>query len=222
VLLYRRLVGVVLPTDDVLIAGLRAGDEETFACLLNGWSGSMLRLARSFVSTAASAEEVVQDTWLAVFQGIQRFEGRSSLQTWVYRILVNIARKRGTREQRTVPWTSLTPDDEGPTVDPSRFRGPDDPYPGGWLAFPDLWPNTESEVLAHEIRATVATAIENLPVRQQVVLTLRDIDGQDAEDVCALLGISTANQRVLLHRARASVRGHLERYFASTTAGAES
>jgi RNA polymerase sigma-70 factor (ECF subfamily) len=215
-------VGVVLPTDDVLVAGLRAGDEETFACLLNGWSGSMLRLARSFVSTAASAEEVVQDTWLAVFQGIQRFEGRSSLQTWVYRILVNIARKRGVREQRTVPWTSLTPDDEGPTVDPSRFRGADDLYPGGWLAFPHLWPNTENEVLAREVRATVAAAIEKLPVRQQVVLTLRDIDGQDAEDVCALLDISMANQRVLLHRARAAVRGHLERYFASTTAGAES
>jgi len=213
---------VVLPADDVLVAGLRAGDEEMFACVLTGWSGSMLRLARSFVSTAASAEEVVQDTWLAVLQGIERFEGRSSLQTWVYRILVNIARKRGAREQRTVPWTSLTPDGEGPTVDPSRFRGADDLYPGGWLAFPDIWPNTESEVLAREIRATVAAAIENLPVRQQVVLTLRDIDGQDAEDVCSLLDISTANQRVLLHRARAAVRGHLERYFASTTAGAES
>lgn len=208
-------MGVVLPADDVLVAGLRAGDEEAFACLLNGWSGSMLRLARSFVSTAASAEEVVQDTWLAVFQGIERFEGRSSLQTWVYRILVNIARKRGSREQRTVPWTSLIPD-EGPTVDPSRFRGADDPYPAHWAAFPERWPNTESEVLAHEVRATVAAAIENLPPRQQVVLTLRDIDGHRAEDVCALLDISMANQRVLLHRARAAVRGHLERYFATS------
>ena len=190
-----------------------------FACVLNGWSGSMLRLARSFVSTAASAEEVVQDTWLAVLQGIERFEGRSSLQTWVYRILVNIARKRGAREHRTVPWTSLTSYD-GPTVEPSRFRDADDQYPGGWRAFPDHWPTTENEVLAHEVRATVAAAIESLPVRQQVVLTLRDIDGQDAEDVCALLDISTANQRVLLHRARAAVRGRLEQYFAST-AGVE-
>ncbi|TCC63524.1 sigma-70 family RNA polymerase sigma factor [Kribbella pittospori] len=208
-----------MPSDDVLVAGLRAGDEETFACLLNGWSGSMLRLARTFVSTTASAEEVVQDTWLAVFQGIGRFEGRSSLQTWVYRILVNVARRRGTHEQRTVPWASLVPD-EGPTVDPSRFRGADDQYPGGWRAFPERWPTTENEVLAHEVRATVAEAIEKLPPRQQVVLTLRDIDGQTADDVCALLGISTANQRVILHRARAAVRGHLERYF--TTAGAES
>ena len=218
-LLYRRLVGVVLPTDDVLVAGLRAGDEETFACLLNGWSGSMLRLARSFVSTAASAEEVVQDTWLAVFQGIERFEGRSSLRTWVYRILVNIARKRSSAEQRTVPWTSLDPNQD-PTVDPGRFRGPDDQYQGGWQAFPERWPTTETEVLAHEVRATVAEAIDSLPARQQVVLTLRDIDGQRAEDVCALLDISMANQRVLLHRARAAVRGRLEKYF--TTAGGES
>jgi len=217
--LYRRLVGVVLPTDDDLVAGLRAGDEETFACLLNGWSGSMLRLARSFVSTAASAEEVVQDTWLAVFQGIERFEGRSSLRTWVYRILVNIARRRGSAEQRTVPWASLEPDHD-PTVDPGRFRGPDDQYPGGWLAFPERWPTTETEVLAREVRATVAAAIDSLPARQQVVLTLRDIDGQRAEDVCALLDISMANQRVLLHRARAAVRSRLERYF--TTAGGES
>lgn len=217
--LYRRLVGVVLPADDVLVAGLRAGDEETFACLLNGWSGSMLRLARSFVSTTASAEEVVQDTWLAVFQGIARFQGRSSLQTWVYRILVNIARKRGAHEQRTLPWSSLpSRPDETPTVDPGRFRGPDDRHPGGWLAFPDQWPTTEGEVLAREVRATVAAAIDSLPTRQQVVLTLRDIDGLDADGVCTLLDLSPVNQRVLLHRARAAVRGHLERYFASTTA----
>ncbi|MGW7683334.1 RNA polymerase sigma factor [Kribbella sp. NPDC054772] len=205
-------MGVVVPTDDVLVAGLRTGDEDTFACLLNGWSGSMLRLARSFVSTTASAEEVVQDTWLAVFEGIERFEGRSTLRTWVYRILVNIARKRAVREQRTVPWTSLAPD-HGPTMDPKRFRGAGDQYPGGWRTFPERWPTTETEVLAHEVRAAVAAAIDGLPVRQQVVLTLRDIDGHDAEDVCALLEISMANQRVLLHRARANVRGRLERYF---------
>ena len=207
-----------VPTDDVLVAGLRTGDEEIFACVLNGWSGSMLRLARSFVSTTASAEEVVQDTWLAVFEGIERFEGRSSLRTWVYRILVNIARKRAVREQRTVPWASLVPDHQ-PTVDPQRFRGPGEEYAGGWRTFPDRWPTTESEVLAHEVRETVAAAIESLPIRQQVVLTLRDIDGHAAEDVCTLLEISMANQRVLLHRARAAVRGHLERYF--TTAGAD-
>ncbi len=104
---YVRAVATALPPDEALVAGLRAGDEELFARLLDGWSTSMLRLARSFVSTNASAEEVVQDTWLAVFQGIDRFEGRSALKTWVYRILVNTARKRGVREQRTVPWASL-------------------------------------------------------------------------------------------------------------------
>ncbi|HEY3557644.1 MAG TPA: sigma-70 family RNA polymerase sigma factor [Kribbella sp.] len=205
-------MGAVVPTDDALVAGLRTGDEETFACLLNCWSGSMLRLARSFVSTTASAEEVVQDTWLAVLEGIGRFEGRSSLRTWVYRILVNIARKRAVREQRTVPWTSLASNHD-PTVDPQRFQGTGDRYPGGWRAFPERWPTTETEVLAHEVRSTVAAAIDSLPIRQQVVLTLRDIDGHDAEDVCALLEISMANQRVLLHRARAAVRGRLDRYF---------
>jgi RNA polymerase sigma-70 factor (ECF subfamily) len=215
---YCRHVAMALPPDQDLVAGLRAGDEDMFAYLLDGWSTSMLRLARTFVSTAASAEEVVQDTWLAVFQGVGRFEGRSSLKTWVYRILVNTARKRGVREQRTVPWASLVPDD-GPTVDPSRFRGADDPYPDGWLAFPKSWPSTESEVLANEVRAVVAAALEELPPRQQVVLTLRDIDGQSADEVCSLLEISTANQRVLLHRARAVVRGQLERYFATTGGG---
>jgi RNA polymerase sigma-70 factor (ECF subfamily) len=215
---YVRAVATALPPDEALVAGLRAGDEELFARLLDGWSTSMLRLARSFVSTNASAEEVVQDTWLAVFQGIDRFEGRSALKTWVYRILVNTARKRGVREQRMVPWASLVGED-GPTVDPERFRGPDDPYPGGWLAFPKSWPSTESEVLAREVRGVVAAALEELPVRQQVVLTLRDIDGQSADEVCALLQISTANQRVLLHRARAAVRNHLEQYYEASAGG---
>lgn len=215
---YVRLVATALPPDEALIAGLRAGDEELFARLLDDWSTSMLRLARSFVSTNASAEEVVQDTWLAVFQGIDRFEGRSALKTWIYRILVNTARKRGVREHRTVPWASLVTEC-GPTVHAGRFRGPDDLYAGGWLVFPKSWPSTESEVLAREVREVVAAALEGLPVRQQVVLTLRDIDGQSADEVCALLQISTANQRVLLHRARAAVRNHLEQYYEASAGG---
>ena len=206
-----------LPRDAELVARLRGRDDAAFALVLDAWSGGMARVARSIVSTYASADEVVQDTWLAVIQGIGAFEARSSLKTWVYRILVNIARKRATREQRTVPWTSLAPDSE-PTVDPQRFRGADDQYPGGWRTFPDRWPTTESEVLAHEVRSTVAAAIEGLPIRQQVVLTLRDIDGHAAEDVCALLEISMANQRVLLHRARAAVRGRLDHYFTGADA----
>jgi RNA polymerase sigma-70 factor (ECF subfamily) len=185
----------MLPTDDVLVAGLRAGDEQMFVLLLGGWSDSMLRLARSFVSTTASAEEVVQDTWLAVFQGVDGFQARSSLKTWVYRILVNTARKRGAREDRTVPWASVA---DAPAAHPSRG------------------PSTENEVLAREVRTVVAAAVAGLPPRQQVVLTLRDIDGHSADEVCDLLQISTANQRVLLHRARTAVRNRLEQYYRPT------
>ncbi|GLZ35112.1 RNA polymerase sigma24 factor [Lentzea sp. NBRC 105346] len=192
----------MLPADDVLVAGLRSGDEATFARLLDSWSASMLRLARSFVSTDASAEDVVQDTWLAVIRGVAGFQGNSSLRTWVYRILVNTAKKRGVREQRTVPWS-----DAGPTVDPERFRGPGDDYPGHWRDFPEPW------VLDGEFRQVVGRALGELPTRQRIVVTLRDVEGHSAEEVCALLEISTANQRVLLHRGRAFVRARIEEYY---------
>src|SRR4051794_1791930 len=155
--------GVPTPiSDDAVVAGLRARDEAVFAELVADWSRSMLRVARSFVSTHASAEEVVQETWLAVIQGIDRFEGRSSLRTWVYRILANTARKRGVKEHRTLPWSSLAPTDGdlGPTVEPTRFRGPDDQYPGGWRSFPAEWASAESAVLSAEVRTTVAAAVE--------------------------------------------------------------
>ena len=137
----------------------------------------MLRLARTHVSTDASAEDVVQDTWMAVIQGIDRFEGRSSLRTWVYRILINTAKKKGVREHRTVPSESLSvaSDDRGPTVDPARFRGPDDQYPGGWREFPAPWPSAEGAVLAGEVRGEIAQALDTLPERQRVVITLRDV-----------------------------------------------
>jgi RNA polymerase sigma-70 factor (ECF subfamily) len=204
-----------LPPDEVLVAGLRAGDDAMFALLLDAWSAGMLRLARAFVSTPDSAAEVVQDAWLGVIEGVDRFAGRSSLKTWVYRILVNTAKRRRDRERRTVPWSSLGPADRGPTVDPERFQGPDEPYPGHWREFPEPWPSPEQHALATETRARVAAAVERLPERQQVVITLRDVEGYDAAEVCAILEISAANQRVLLHRARAFVRAELERYFAS-------
>jgi RNA polymerase sigma-70 factor (ECF subfamily) len=208
-------------SDDVLLAGLRARDEDIFRRLLADWSRSMLRVARSFVSTDASAEEVVQDTWLAVMQGIDGFEGRSSLRTWVYRILVNTARKRGVKEHRSVPWSSLSPTDadRGPTVDPSNFRGPGDQYPGGWKAFPAEWTSTESAVLAGEVRQTVRAALDLLPDRQRVVITLRDVLGHSSDEVCEMLDISAGNQRVLLHRARAAVRAELATYLADAPAG---
>jgi RNA polymerase sigma-70 factor (ECF subfamily) len=206
------------PSDEVLVARLRARDEAAFALVLDAWSTGMLRLARSFVSTTDSAAEVVQETWLAVLQGIGRFEGRSSLRTWVYRILVNTAKRRGGRENRSVPWSSLTTEDEGPTVDPTRFRGPGDPFAGHWREFPAPWPSPEQETLADEVRAQVVRALADLPDRQRVVITLRDVEGYGSDEVCSILDITAANQRVLLHRARAFVRSRLEEYFATVEA----
>jgi RNA polymerase sigma-70 factor, ECF subfamily len=209
----------VLPPDDELVARLRKRDEAAFGLLLDAWSPAMLRLARDFVSTADSAAEVVQDTWLAVIEGIGRFEARSSLKTWVYRILVNISKRRGVREGRNVPWSSLPgAEEQGPTVEPARFQGPGEPYPGHWREFPAPWPvasglpGPEQEALAAELRTRMVAALAQLPARQRVVITLRDIDGYTSDEVCAILEISAANQRVLLHRARAFVRARLEEY----------
>jgi RNA polymerase sigma-70 factor (ECF subfamily) len=202
-----------LPADGELVARLRARDENAFALVLDAWSPGMLRLARSFVSTRDSAAECVQDAWLAVIEGIDRFEGRSALRTWVYRILVNTAKRRGIREGRSMPWSSVGPED-GPTVDPDRFMGPGEPYPGHWRAFPAPWPTPEDATLAAEVRAEVAAAVAELPERQRVVLTLRDVQGYEADEVCSILEITPTYQRVLLHRARAYVRDRLEDYHA--------
>jgi RNA polymerase sigma-70 factor, ECF subfamily len=207
-----------LPSDQELVVGLRAGDEALFGLVLDAWSAGMLRLARAFVSTPDSAAEVVQDAWLGVIEGIDRFAGRSSLKTWVYRILVNLAKRRRDRESRTVPWSSLGPDDEtwGPTVDPARFQGPADPYPGHWREFPEPWPTPEQHALTTETRAVLTTAVDRLPERQRTVILLRDVAGYAAAEVCSILEVSEANQRVLLHRARAFVRAELERYFTTS------
>jgi RNA polymerase sigma-70 factor (ECF subfamily) len=209
-----------LPPDGVLVERLRAGDESAFATVLDAWSRGMLRAARAFVATEEAAEDVVQETWLAVIRGIDRFEGRSSLRTWTYRILVNIAKTHGVKDRRTVPLSSLVDEDSGPTVDPGRFQGPDGRYPGHWREAPAAWPSPETEVIAAEVRRTIGTALDDLPDRQRIVITLRDVDGYTSEEVCAILDISAANQRVLLHRARTVVRGQLERYF-TTTSGAQ-
>ncbi|MEU4313971.1 sigma-70 family RNA polymerase sigma factor [Nocardia sp. NPDC024068] len=204
-----------LPPDDVLTDRLRAGDEQYFQLVLDAWSGSMLRLARSFVSSNASAEEVVQETWLAVIRGIDNFEGRAALKTWVFRILVNTAKKRGTKESRTIPFGSLTSDDEGPTVDPGRFRPVGDPYPGHWLPGeqPRRWSEPENAAERAEILRAVGAAVATLPERSRIVITLRDVEGYSSEEVCEMLDISPGNQRVILHRARAVVRAALEDYF---------
>jgi RNA polymerase sigma-70 factor, ECF subfamily len=195
--------------DSDLVAALCAGDEDTFARLVSEWSRPMLLLARGFVSTEASAEEVVQDTWLAVIRGIDRFEGRSSLRTWVYRILVNTAKSRGVREHRVLPWSSVAGEDAGPSLDPTLFQSAGDAHPGGWRAAPAAWPDevaVEGSVLAGEVRRELRAALDTLPERQRVVVTLRDVLGHTSDEVCRLLGISQANQRVLLHRGRTAAR----------------
>ncbi len=207
-----------LPGDAELVARLRGRDEAAFALVLDAWSGGMSRVARSIVSTHASADEVVQDAWLAVVQAIGTFEARSSLKTWVYRILVNTAKRRAMREGRHVSWSLIPGEDDTPTVDPARFGGPGDPFPGHWLAFPAPWPSPEQNMLAGEVQAQVEAALAALPERQRVVITLRDVEGYSSDEVCSILDISAANQRVLLHRARAFVRGRLEEYFVASAA----
>jgi RNA polymerase sigma-70 factor (ECF subfamily) len=207
-----------LPSDAELAARLRGRDEAAFALVLDAWSGGMTRVARSIVSTHASADEVVQDAWLAVVQAIGTFEARSSLKTWVYRILVNTAKRRAMREGRHVSWSLVPGEDDTPTVDPARFGGPGDRFPGHWLAFPAPWPSPEQNMLAGEVQAQVEAALAALPERQRVVITLRDVEGYSSDEVCSILEISAANQRVLLHRARAFVRGRLEEYFVASAA----
>lgn len=199
-----------------LVDLLRAGDAAAFTQLVENWSPLMLRLARAYVSTQASAEEIVQESWLAVIRGLDRFEGRSSLRTWVFRILTNQAKTRGIREARTVPWSSVVPEGQGPTVDPDRFRGLDDQWPGGWTVEgrPTAWePSPESAAIAGEIRGRLTAALAVLPERQRIVVSLRDVHGLSSDEVCDALGITAANQRVLLHRGRAGLRASLEDYY---------
>ena len=196
-----------------LLARLRAGDERAFEALVERHYATMLAVARHYVNTRAVAEEVVQEAWLGVLKGIDRFEGRSSLRTWILRILVNTAKTRGVREARSVPFSSLVPEGAEPAVEPARFRGADDPFPGHWRAYPGNWQRLPDEALAdRETLKVVLAAIHQLPPPQRIVITMRDIQGCDAQEVCEALDVSEGNQRVLLHRARSKVRGALERH----------
>jgi RNA polymerase sigma-70 factor, ECF subfamily len=197
--------------DAVLVSALQQGDEAAFAWLLDRYDRPLRRLAGTFVSTGASADEVVQETWLAVIEGIDRFEGRSAVKTWIYRILMNKARTRGVRDKRSVPFTAL----EGPTFPADRFLPDDHPeWPGHWASPPPAWDDVPQELVeSQETLAQVQAAIERLPLPHRQVITLRDVEGWSAAEVCAVLELSAANQRVLLHRARAKVRATLERYF---------
>ena len=202
-------------SDARLVRGLRAGDERAFAELIDRLGPTLPRVARLYVRDSAVAEEVVQETWLSVLEGIERFEGRSSLKTWVFRILVNRAKTRAKREARSVPVSALAgaaPDDE-PSVEPERFRSPDDRWAGHWASPPVSWSALpENRLLSKETIDCIRSLIAALPPAQREVIALRDVEGWPSDEVCALLGLSEVNQRVLLHRARSKVRAGLELY----------
>lgn len=196
-----------------LVAALKAGDEDAFRTLIETYHPMLVRVARAYVPTNTAAEEVAADTWLAVLEGIDRFEERSSLKTWIFRILTNKAKTRGMRERRSLPFSALEADDS--SVDSDRFHGAEHRWPGHWAAAPQGFP--EERLLAAETREVVERAIEALPPAQRAVISLRDVEGWSAEEVCNVLTLSETNQRVLLHRARSAVRAALERYLDDST-----
>jgi RNA polymerase sigma-70 factor (ECF subfamily) len=205
--------------DHELVQRLRDGDESAFVELIDRYGAMMLRVAQMYVRDRGTAEEVVQETWLAVLNGIDRFEERSSLKTWLFRILTNRAKTRGQRDGRMVPFSALAgaSDEPDPSVDPDRFFGPDSPHPGAWAAPPVAWP--QEKLLENETLGVIEMAIDELPEAQRDVILLRDVDGWTPTEVSDALGITDGNQRVLLHRARSRVRAALERHLNPEIAG---
>ena len=204
----------VAASDEKTVAALRAGDERAFRELFARMYPMMKRVARGYVASDAVAEEIVQDTWLAIVTGIDRFEGRSALGTWIFSILTNQAKTHSARERRALPLTCVGPRDaEEPVVDPDRFQKDDEAWPGHWATPPRPWQKPERRLLSLETREHLKDALAELPERQRLIVGLRDIDGHSAEEVCDLLGLSQENQRVLLHRGRSRLRAVLEEYF---------
>jgi RNA polymerase sigma-70 factor, ECF subfamily len=202
--------------DDELLAALCRGDAAAFALLVDRHSPAMIRVALAYVPSRAAAEEAVQETWIAVMRGVARFERRSSLKTWIFRVLTNIAMRSGARERRSLPFSALAEaEDSGePSVDPDRFLPADhDLFPGHWAIAPARWPTPEEGLLAGETREVIAAAVAGLPEAQRTVIALRDIEGWSSDEVCEALEISAGNQRILLHRARSRVRNAIEAYY---------
>lgn len=215
--------GRIRANEAALVEALRAGDETAFMTLVDWLQPQMLRIARMYVSTLAVAEEVVQETWVGVLKGLDGFQGRSSLRTWIFRILVNTAKSRGQREARSIPFSSLwMPDaDAEPAVDPDRFLPAGDPSAGHWVEPPASWESVpEARLLSAETLARVGEAIESLPPNQREVIRMRDVLGWTSAEVRNALDLSETNQRVLLHRARAKVRRALESYLGTEEGGA--
>jgi RNA polymerase sigma-70 factor (ECF subfamily) len=206
-----------LSGETALLAALRCGDEDAFSALVDAYGAAMHRVALTFVRSSAVADEVVQEAWLGALRGLDRFEGRSALKTWLLRIVANIARTHAVREARTVPFSSLELAREAaehePALPTDRFQGPDERHPCRWVSFPMPWSTEpDSALLSAETRKLIADTITGLPDGQRIVISLRDVEGWDSAEVCSVLELSETNQRVLLHRARSKVRAALEGY----------
>jgi RNA polymerase sigma-70 factor (ECF subfamily) len=202
--------------DEALVAALCRGNADAFATLVDRHSPAMIRVAMAYVPTRAAAEEAVQETWIGVMRGIDGFEGRASLKTWIFRILTNVAMRSGARERRSMPFSALAEAENTgePSVDPDRFLPADhELFPGHWAIMPARWPTPEEGLLAGETREVIAAAIAELPAAQRTVIALRDVEGWTSEEVCEALEISAGNQRILLHRARSRVRHAIESYY---------
>jgi RNA polymerase sigma-70 factor, ECF subfamily len=199
--------------DEHALAALRAGDERAFRDLFARSYPMMKRVARAYVASDAVAEEIVQETWMAIVTGLDRFEGRSALGTWIFSILTNQAKTHSAREKRALPFSCVASGEaEEPSVDPDRFQKDDDAWPGHWATPPRPWQKPERRLLSLEARDHLKAALAQLPDRQRLIVGLRDIEGHSAEEVCDLLGLSPENQRVLLHRGRSRLRAVLEEY----------
>jgi RNA polymerase sigma-70 factor (ECF subfamily) len=202
-----------LRRDAALVDRLRGGDRAAFTAVVTDYSPVMRHVARGYVATAAAADDIVQEAWLVVIRSLDDFQGRSSLRTWIVGIVINLARRRGVQDARSVPWSAVDSDGTG-TVDPARFQGPDDPSPGAWTTAgaPARW-SPERRALDAEAGRLLVVALAKLPEAQRSVVTLRDVDGLTGEEVCAALGLTPGNQRILLHRGRARLRQELEDYY---------